>query len=140
MAGAAGRRSSRRATFGARASSKTRAASGGESCSAAPSYPLLALHASGRDGVEPAGKTDRLPSAELVSSYLTGPGPGDRVEITSGSFAVETWGEEAGAAGSYDVVLADGTRLTGRFDAAGCPELAASKRLAVGAPTHEPSR
>lgn len=69
----------------------------------------------------PAGHTwDLSPNAgEGQGTYTPASDPANFVAVETGTLAIDTWGADS-ATGSYDVILKDGTHLSGSFDAIPC--------------------
>ncbi|HEU4537231.1 MAG TPA: hypothetical protein VFS00_24090, partial [Polyangiaceae bacterium] len=113
----------------------------GQSCSAEPGYPFLILPFDfwGTD-VDIVPGTHEFSKADLDDFRFGGiePGPAQGLAYDVGDYApakgaapvrveratviLRTWDGDARLTGSYDVTLADGSRLAGEFDANRCEE------------------
>lgn len=69
----------------------------------------------------PAGHTWNLSPnvGEGQGNYTPAADPASFVTVQTGTLSVDTWGADS-ATGSYDVILMDGTHLSGSFDAIPC--------------------
>lgn len=90
------------------------------SCAAAPSGSVLRLSFWTNTSM-PAGHTWNLAPnvGEGQGTYTPIADPTSFVSMDSGTLVVDTWAADS-AAGSYDVMLKDGTHLSGTFDAIPC--------------------
>ncbi len=92
-------------------------------CAAELSFPFLALSSLAWSYPDPVGSTVSLPDQDFGSMYYPGPSLADRVGVASGSITIQAQDGATGpATGTYDVILNDGTRLFGRFEAPPCFE------------------
>jgi len=91
------------------------------SCDASPEGALLRITVwTGLDHMA-GGAWNLAPSVGVAGTWYSPSGSSsDLVNGASGILRVTTWDETAGATGTYDVVLEDGTHLSGSFDAVAC--------------------
>lgn len=91
----------------------------GAGCESTPSGPWLRITVWA--DLEPmAGGAWDLDPASGVAGVWFDPGDGSFQGARAGSLTVSTWDETAGANGRYRLILEDGSRLSGDFEADAC--------------------